>query len=141
MPSSSKDMGTTPSSTRSDQTTGVQREPVLGEGNLGLPWKAGRVTLGMCSDAEVLDAEDNLVAIIAGGNWRAEGIPDAELTAKLDLIVRAVNSHDELVEALQILLFETESLATKKSTRYANLFHAVRSASAALSKALGTEEL
>jgi hypothetical protein len=53
------------------------------------PWAIGRITVGMCSDADVVQPNGDLVAIVAGGNWLPDTIPDEVVSANARLIAAA----------------------------------------------------
>lgn len=57
-----------------------------------LPWQ-------VCDDPRFVESGDTLVAAVYGGV--STGAPSDELLANGEFIVRAVNSHDALVEALK----------------------------------------
>ena len=74
---------------------------------------------------------DDDVTIAGTFGYGADDRKDQE-AANAAFIVRAVNSHDALIEALSYLEKEMAELAARKNTRYANLHFGLEIARAAL---------
>jgi hypothetical protein len=78
-----------------------------------LPWRAeGPDPFG---DYNILHPADSLAVAAVVSNMR----PDIEVKANAALIIRAVNSHDDLVAALELMIVTAGSAPTAKLRREA----------------------
>lgn len=151
MPSSinQSDLGTTPSSTRSDQTTGVQREPVADKHTRG-PWRIRESFMGsLWIEGGLLTDPDHVVIVslkdtvheregnktITTETARVHAQADAYLIASAPELVAA---HQENARILGFLVNELQGRI--EGGKLGALAGCLDRSSAALSKALGTEE-
>jgi len=100
----------------------------------GLPWRAEGPD--MFGDFNILHPADSLAVAAVVSNMR----PGAEVQGNADLIIRAVNSHDDLVAALRLsyrtLAFAFNRIHTLPRTSDTELAEAIEKVRADIEKTL-----